>query len=165
MIFPCPRTRLIIWSRETGTACSFSILKLNLVPTHGTPPDFRGASIYLLNRHTPSGQSRVSQVTQLRTNGARCREPAGTGPVVLKVVPVTGASILQVTMDQFMCTSFQHPLTRYKLEHLKMSTGTCIQSNKRLLIIPNNRVERVSWVNSDLTRTAYCCLHVPISIF
>ena len=36
-----------------------------------------------LNRHTPSGQSRVYRVTQLRTDGVH----AGTGPVNLKVVP------------------------------------------------------------------------------
>ena len=39
------------------------------------------------NRHTPSGQSRVYRVTQLRTDGVHCRESAGTGPVNLKVVP------------------------------------------------------------------------------
>ena len=64
-----------------------------------------------LNRHTPLGQSRVYRVTQLRTDGLHCRESAGTGPVVLKVVAVTGAAILQVTMDQLMCASlFPHPL-------------------------------------------------------
>ena len=36
---------------------------------------------------------------------AHCRESAGTGSVVLKVVPVTGAAILQVTMDPLMCAS------------------------------------------------------------
>ena len=41
----------------------------------------------LWNRHTPSGQSRVYRVTQLRTEGVHCRESAGTGPVNLKVVP------------------------------------------------------------------------------
>ena len=40
-----------------------------------------------LNRHTPSGQSRVYRVAQLRTDGIHCRESAGTGPVNLKVVP------------------------------------------------------------------------------
>ena len=40
-----------------------------------------------LNRHTPSRQSRVDRVTQLRTDGVHCREFAGTGPVNLKVVP------------------------------------------------------------------------------
>ena len=39
------------------------------------------------NRNTPSGQSRVYRVTQLRTDGVHCRESAGTGPVNLKVVP------------------------------------------------------------------------------
>ena len=56
-----------------------------------------------LNRHTPLGQSRVYRVTQLRTDGVHCQESAGTGPVVLKAVPVTGAAFLQVTMNQLMC--------------------------------------------------------------
>ena len=45
----CPRSRLTIWSRETGSTilsrvslCSFSTLRLNLVLTCGIPPDFRG---------------------------------------------------------------------------------------------------------------------------
>ena len=46
-----------------------------------------------LNRHTPSGQSRVYPVTQLRTDGVHCRESVGTGPVNLKVVPITGAAL------------------------------------------------------------------------
>ena len=37
--------------------------------------------------------------------------PIQTSPVVLKVVTVTRAVILQVTMDQLMCASlFPHPL-------------------------------------------------------
>ena len=40
-----------------------------------------------LNRHEPSGQSRVYRVMQLRTGCVHCRESAGTGPVNLKVVP------------------------------------------------------------------------------
>ena len=54
--------------------------QLNLVLTRGIPPDFHRA---------PLGQSRVYRVTQLRTDGVICRKSAGTGPVVLKVVPVT----------------------------------------------------------------------------
>ena len=49
-----------------------------------------------LNRHTRSGQSRVYRVKQLRTDGVHCRESAGTGPVVLKVVQVRGSAIFQV---------------------------------------------------------------------
>ena len=65
-----------------------------------------------LNRHTPLGQSLLYRViTQFRTNDVHCRESAGTGPVVLKVVPATGAAILQVTTDQIICASlFPHPL-------------------------------------------------------
>ena len=56
--------------------------------THGIPPEFRGGvHLYIQNRHTPSGQSRVYRVTQLRTDGVHCRESAGTGPVNLKIVP------------------------------------------------------------------------------
>ena len=64
------------------------ILRLNLVLTHRIPPEFRdGVHLFIENRHTPSGQSRVYRVTQLRTDGVHCREYAGTGPVSLKVVP------------------------------------------------------------------------------
>ena len=44
------------------------------------------------NRQSQMGQSLISRVTQLRTVGVHCREFAGPGPVVLKVVPVTGAA-------------------------------------------------------------------------
>ena len=73
-------------------------------------PVSAAASIYL-HRHTPSDQSRVYGVTQLRTEGDHCREPAGTAPVVLKVIPVTGAAYSGITMDQLMCASlFPHPV-------------------------------------------------------
>ena len=49
------------------------------------------ASIYF-NHHTPSGQSRFYRGTQLGIDGVHCRESAGTGPVALKVVRVTGAA-------------------------------------------------------------------------
>ena len=75
-IFPCARSRLRDWSRETGSAVPsrvsmfLSILRLNLVLTYGIPPEFRGGVyLFILNRHTPSGQSRVYRVTQLRTDG------------------------------------------------------------------------------------------------
>ena len=45
------------------------------------------------------------------TDGVHCRESAGTGPVVLKVVPLAGAANLQVTMDELMYASlFPHLL-------------------------------------------------------
>ena len=62
LIFPCPRSRLRIWSRETGSAVPsrasllISILRLNTVLTYGIPPEIRGgAHLFILNRHTSSG--------------------------------------------------------------------------------------------------------------
>ena len=61
---------------------------LSMVLTYGIPPEFRGnVHLFILNRHTPSGQSRVYRVTQSRTDGVHYRESIGTGPVNLKVVP------------------------------------------------------------------------------
>ena len=48
MNIPCPRSRLRIWSRETGSAVPscvsllISIPNLNLVLAYGIPPEFRG---------------------------------------------------------------------------------------------------------------------------
>ena len=47
IIFPCLCSRLRIWPRDMGSAVSsrvsllISILRLNLVLTHGIPPEFR----------------------------------------------------------------------------------------------------------------------------
>ena len=75
-----------------------SILSLNLVLTHGINIILRihllsgtgsihiyiYTCIYNVNRHRV-GPEIVYRVTQLRTDGVRCQESAGTGPVVLKV--------------------------------------------------------------------------------
>ena len=85
-----------------------SILKLNPVLTYGIPPEFcGGVYLFIKYRHTPSGQSRVYRVTQLRTDGLHCRESAGTGPANLKG---TFERVLpwQVTMDQLICASLSH---------------------------------------------------------
>ena len=59
----CPRSRLRIWSRETGSAVPsrvsllISILRLNLVLTYEILPDFRnGARLFILTtmRHRVS---------------------------------------------------------------------------------------------------------------
>ena len=84
-----------------------------MVLTPGIPPDFRGG-VRLFTFKPPYGIGSVVptlSATQLRTNDVHCRGSAGTGPVVLKVVTVTGAAILKVTMDQFICASpFPRPL-------------------------------------------------------
>ena len=90
--FACPRSRLRVCSRETGSAVPsrVSLLILHTQPESGAY--LRGSSrvprqrpfIYL-NHHTPSGQSRVYRVTQVRTDGVHCRESIGARPVVLKL--------------------------------------------------------------------------------
>ena len=72
-----------------------SILRLNLVLTYLLRDSScfpRRRPFIHLNRHTPSSQSRVYRVTQLRADGVHWRESAGAGPVNLNVVPVTGAA-------------------------------------------------------------------------
>ena len=65
------------------------------------------ASIYFYH-HTPSGQSRVYRVTQLRTNGVHCRESAGTSPVVLKIVRVTGAAFASPWTNYYCVPLLSH---------------------------------------------------------
>ena len=113
IFFPAPvRAREFGLARRArqsrpASARSFPILRLNhqssiinLVLTYaGVPPAFRdGAHLY---HQTPSDQSRVYRVTQLGTDGVYCRESAGTGPVVLKIVPVTCAAFSGFTINRF----------------------------------------------------------------
>ena len=91
-----------------ASACSFSILRLNLVLIHGIPLAFHDSVhiyIYIYVYHQPpSVQSRVYQVTPLRTDGVHCRESAGTGPVT------GGAAFSGFTMGQLVCASLSsHP--------------------------------------------------------
>ena len=87
------------------------ILGLNLVLTHGIPPDFRAASIYLYKPPYAIGSVPSLSGDAIAYRCVHYRESAGIGPANLKVVPVTGAAILQVTMDQLMCASlFPHLL-------------------------------------------------------
>ena len=78
-------SRLRIRSRETGSTfpSRVSLLILHTQADSGPYP------------RRPSGQSSPefrNSVTQLRIDGVHCRESAGTEPVVLKVVRVTGAA-------------------------------------------------------------------------
>ena len=108
-VFPCRRSRLRIWSPETGSAipsrvsplflhfqAESSIINLVRLLTGFLTFSATTASIYL-NRQPPSGQSRINLVTHSGTDGVHhYRESAGTGPaevvvlvlvLVFKVVP------------------------------------------------------------------------------
>ena len=107
--FPRPRWRLRfglarqIRPSHSVSACSFSTLRFNLVLTHGTPSAFRDGVIVHIYRQTPSGQSRVYRVMQLRADGVNCRESTGPGTVVLKVVRATDAAFSGFIVDHFIC--------------------------------------------------------------
>ena len=103
----CPCLRLRIWSRETALAVPSRVSLLVLYTPAESGAYSRDSSRFPRRHTTPSGQSRVYRVTYyLRTDGVHCRESAGIGSEVLKVVPVTDASHLCVaTMNQFMCAS------------------------------------------------------------
>ena len=99
IIFPCPRSRLRIWSHETGSVVP-SRVSLPILHTQVEYGAYSRDSsqfpwwrpfIYL-NHHTPSGRSLIYRVKQLRTDGVHCRKSASTGPVSLKLVPVTDAA-------------------------------------------------------------------------
>ena len=85
---------------------------LNLVLAYGILPEFRGGvHLFIKNRHTPSGQSRVYRVTQLRTDGIHCREYVGTRPVNLEVGPNESSAALAGHHEPTnMRLSFPHPL-------------------------------------------------------
>ena len=99
-----------VWPSHPATPWSFSTLSLNLVLTHGIPPDFRGGVHIIMYRQPPSSQSGVYRVKQLlRTDSVPCRESDGIRPVVFKVVPVTSAPFSGFTMNTLIRLSFPTP--------------------------------------------------------
>ena len=113
MFFPCPRSRLRICSRETGSSVPSRVNPVILHTQAESGTYSRDSSRFPRRRpHIPtSGHSRIYRVTQLRADEVHCQESTGTGPVVLKKVPVTGAASSCVTMDHILCASlFPHSL-------------------------------------------------------
>ena len=79
---------------------------------HGIPSAFRNVvHIYVPSTVIGSVPIIVYRVTPLRTDVVHCRESAGTGPIVLKVVRLTGTSFLCVTLGPIsLRLSFSAPL-------------------------------------------------------
>ena len=103
MFFSLTRSRLRIWPREAGSAVSsrvsllLSILKLNLVLTYGIPPEFRGGvylfiKIAIRHRVSPEFIGPRNCVPMAFT----AESSTGTGPIDLKVVPLTTGAALAV---------------------------------------------------------------------
>ena len=77
--------------------------------THVIPPAFRGGVHLSIPSTTIGSEFRVYQATPLRTDDVYCGEAAGTGPVVLKLVPVTGAALAGITMNLFEFIDYNMP--------------------------------------------------------
>ena len=112
--FPCPRSCLkFLVSRDRfgrpvprqPDHCPHSGLVLcslaGLFPLPATASNFTPS--------TAIGSVPSYQVMQLRNDGVHCRESPGTGPVFLKIVPVTGAAFSGIAMDQFWFASLFSP--------------------------------------------------------
>ena len=117
--------------------------------TYGIPPEFRGGvHLFFSNRHTPSCQSRVYRVTQLRTDGVHCRESAGIGPVNPKVVP-NECCLGRSPWYQSICASLSHTHYWYEVGMLKVSALCTTTVTDIFLIsythaVPNVRCSRPS---------------------
>ena len=113
--FPCPRWRLRIWSRETGSTVPscvsllISILRLNLVLTYRFPPEFRGG--VHLSGHANAHRWR----SPWRVRRQRTSKPQGSPRRVLP---------LQVPMDQLICASLSQTHYWYEVDMLK-EPATC----------------------------------------
>ena len=94
--FPCTCSRLRIWSCGTGSANPSRVSPLIFHIQGEFGASSRDPSRFhpgvLLDRQSSSGQSLVYRVTQMRSHGVHRQESASTGPVVLKIVPGTGAA-------------------------------------------------------------------------
>ena len=95
--------------------------------------------VYTANRHW------VSPVFVMRADVVHCRTSAGTGPVFLKIVPVTGAAFSCLIMDQSVRLSFPtHPMGgmkwAYRNDGGSSITGAAFQvlpwTNHRTLTFP-----------------------------
>ena len=107
--FSCSRSRLIIWSRETGSAVPSRVRPPILnSQSDGIPPDFRGGFhlfIYstAIRRHRASPEFIGPRNCVPMAFTAESRPSAGTGSVVLKVVRVAGTAFSGITIDQLLC--------------------------------------------------------------
>ena len=93
----CLGSRLRVSSREKGSAVPsrvsllIFIPRLNLVLTHGILSNFHGG-VYLFNPPYPIGSVPSFSGHAVEYRWRSLPRVHGTGPVVLKVVPVTGAA-------------------------------------------------------------------------
>ena len=162
-IFPCPRSRLRIWSRETGSAAPsrasllISILRLNhLVLTYGIPPEFRGGVLlFIQNRHNNNNNNNNGSVPSSSGHAIACRwrslprvrrlgasKPQGSSKQVLP---------WQVTIDQLICLSFPTPTIYWyevSIGHVVRIESTFFAKKNRG--IQNHAIQTITWRGESL---------------
>ena len=117
IMFPCPRSRRRMWSLETGSAIPSRVSLLILhTPAESGVCSWDSSRFPRRRPNVPStaieSVPSLSETTQWRTDNVHCQKSACTEPVVLKVVPVTGAALSSFTTDHFLCTSLSHGMAR-----------------------------------------------------
>ena len=183
IFFSSPRSRLRVRSRETDSTVPFSV-SLLILHTSAESGAFsrefsrfpRRRPFIYISRHTPSGQSRVYRVTELRTDGVHCRQSVDTGAVVvLRVVPVAGAASASPWTNEcaplFSHTHYWYEVGRSKLSEAMVDTwknkiltlkhiiGTQMAEKSPYLF--NNKQRKV-YIGSD---TTLCRSHVLLCVF
>ena len=97
-----------IWPSRLVSACLFSILRLNLVLTHGIPPDVRGGVHIILPPHTiGSVQSLSGHAVAYRWRSLP-RVRWNRASIVLKVVRVTGVAFASPWTNYYCAPLFSH---------------------------------------------------------
>ena len=100
----CSCSRLKIWSREVGLVVPSHVSPLIRYTEAESGTYSRAPSLLLLSATSDSPEFIASRSCLPTNNGVNCRESAGTGPVVFKVlVQVMGAAYSGNPMDQFSC--------------------------------------------------------------
>ena len=141
----CPRSLLRIWSHEIGSAgpasaCSFYILRLNLVLTRGIPPAFRsGVHSFIPPYAIGSVPSLSGHATTYRWRSLprvrrhRASKPQGS---YKRVLP------WQVTMEQLMCAFLSHSHNWYEVSMWKvLEANMGIYLNARVVFTAQSKIK------------------------
>ena len=120
---PCPRWRLRTWFRETGLAVPSRVSLLILYTNaesgaysqHSSRVPQRRPYIFASTRHHRTSPEFIGSRNCV-SNCVHCRESVGTGPVLLKVVRVTGAAFASPWTEYYCAPLFSHTHFWYSLQ-------------------------------------------------
>ena len=134
VFFPYSRSRLRIWSRETGPAAPSRVSLLIHLTRAESGAYSRSSSRFPRRRPFISSTAigSLSSSSVHATDAVHCRESARAGSVVLKVARVTGAAFSGIAMDQFLCVSLlPYPLLVQYVVYTIMCDAESVGMRKR----------------------------------